>query len=175
MKNVRGFTLIEVMIVLAILGVIAVFAMPSITAVIQNNRITSETNRLVSNINMARSEATKRSTQITIARTSAANNTWEGGWSIYTDADAAGNSIFAAGDTLLRVADAASTGITIRSDATANAWLSLRPNGTLNEGGTNSVIYAICDSRGEAFGRLVTVNLIGRATSSATGIVDCTP
>ena len=175
MKSIRGFTLIEVMIVLGILGVIAAFSLPNITAVIQNNRITSETNRLVSNISMARSEATKRRTQITIARTSASDRTWEGGWQIYTDADVGGNTNRAGADTLLRVADPASPGVTVRSDSTGNAWLSFNSNGTLNEGGTNFALYAICDSRGEAFGREVTINRIGRATSSTVGIADCTP
>lgn len=73
----RGFTLIELMISLAVLGVIVGIAMPSMRAIILNQRVRSVAFDLASSMLYARSEAGKRDTTVNVAQAAAG---WQDGW-----------------------------------------------------------------------------------------------
>ncbi|MGJ8693770.1 MAG: GspH/FimT family pseudopilin [Thalassotalea sp.] len=61
MKNYcKGFTLIELIIVTAIIAILSLVAMPSFVQQVKQNRIVSNTNKLHSTYKFARSEAAKR-------------------------------------------------------------------------------------------------------------------
>lgn len=173
MHKQDGLTLIELLVVIAVLGFLLGVGVPSFTSFIRDNRIDATANRVISNLNYARSEATSRSAVITLERKGGTANAWSTGWEIYTDADAGGNSTRVGGDLLLRDIDATSEGIDIISDAAGEPWISYRANGMLNEGG-NPVVIAICDDRGAADGLDITINLAGRVTLTAPS-ADCTP
>ena len=62
MKNVRGFTLIELMITLAVAAILITAALPSFNEFIKNNRLTTQANNFIATLNLARSEAPARIT-----------------------------------------------------------------------------------------------------------------
>lgn len=78
-RSGRGFTLIEVMVVIAIVAVVSSFAVPGMRSLIQNSRIKQITTDLHFNLALARSEAIKRNTTVTLDAT---NNDWTLGWQI---------------------------------------------------------------------------------------------
>lgn len=84
-----GFTLIELMIALLVLSILATVAIPSIQPVIRKNRLTTETNRLLSDLAYARAEAIMRSGNVTLCSSSdgatCAGEDWALGRMIYTD------------------------------------------------------------------------------------------
>jgi type IV fimbrial biogenesis protein FimT len=172
-SRLSGMTLVELMVAIAMLCIVLSIGFPTFTGFVQDNRITTETNRLVSNLNYARSEASSRATVVTISRKSGTDKVWHEGWEIYTDADDGGNSARVVSDTFLRDVSAAGNGVRIRASDPGDRWISYRADGMLNEGG-NALAIAVCDDRGEANGRDITVSLVGRVSVTSPS-ADCTP
>lgn len=182
-KN-AGFTLVELMVTLAVAAILLSIAAPSFSNFIQNNRITSATNHLVAHLQYARSEAITKGQAVNLARnTSASAKDLSQGWTLYTDAGSAnGNSAYnASEDTLLKSFEGyASSNITLNSDAAGNNWIAFNSRGLLAEGAGNSVFIAICDDRGITQGRLITISPTGRSrvtrsTDATNPLTTCSP
>jgi len=60
MKKHTGFTMIEILIVIALIGVLSTLAVPSFIEVFRSTRTTTATNELVDSIQLARSEAIRQ-------------------------------------------------------------------------------------------------------------------
>lgn len=91
-----GFTLIELIVTLAVLAIAVAIAVPSYTAFITTNRIASEVNEFVASLQYARSEAIKRGLSVQVCRSNDTPSTcnaptggWEQGWIVVAN-DAAG-------------------------------------------------------------------------------------
>jgi type IV fimbrial biogenesis protein FimT len=106
----RGFGLIELVIVIAIVAILTVIALPSYQRAMQLNRVVTDTNSLLSAFNLARNEAVARGRPVTVC--ASVNGTtcdgtgiadWSGGYMVFTDYDPAGSVDAGAGDTVLRV------------------------------------------------------------------------
>lgn len=86
-----GFTIIELMIVIAIVGVLATLAIPSFTTYFQSSRVKGATEALASSLQMAKFEAAKRNAPVTLVFTPAAVNTQHTEWCFGAIADGAAN------------------------------------------------------------------------------------
>ena len=85
-KLQTGFTIIELMIVIAVIGVLAAVAMPFMRDTILNQRVRSAVSDAHLSLLLARSEAIKRNTDINMQKTGA---TWDLGWNVWvTNPDA---------------------------------------------------------------------------------------
>lgn len=84
-----GFTLVEMVITLAVAAILAVTAVPMFRSLIQNTRISTQVNRFVGDLNLARSEAIKRglSIRVTALAGEDKSNEWGTGWRIWIDSD----------------------------------------------------------------------------------------
>ncbi len=87
-----GFTLIELMVAVAILAVLAALAAPSFNEAILSNRLASYANSFVASVQLARSEAIKRNATVVMCRSAdgvscATTGTWQQGWILWRDSD----------------------------------------------------------------------------------------
>lgn len=84
--RVRGFTLIEVLVVLVVITVLASLATPSFRSMIMSNRAAGAASALQVSLNLARSEAVRRGSdaRVTIATNTAAGQ-WSNGWTVFLD------------------------------------------------------------------------------------------
>jgi len=111
----HGFTLIEVLVVVAIIAILATLAAPSFLGVLANASVTRATNGFISDTRYARGEAMRRGKSVTICRTAnytaaspacstgdgAAVGGWMEGWVVFLDSNS--NGSFDAGtDIVLR-------------------------------------------------------------------------
>jgi type IV fimbrial biogenesis protein FimT len=83
MKNMKGLTLIELVVTMAVIAVLVAIGVPRMQGISQNNRVTSAINSLSSDMAFARSEAVTRNTSIRI-RTVNGGGDWSGGWVVQT-------------------------------------------------------------------------------------------
>ena len=95
-RRQRGLNLLELMITIAILGVVLAIGVPSYSHMTISNRLTTDTNDLVASLQYARSEAITRGENVTVCTANAAldacsgTGDWTAGWVIL---DAAANVI----------------------------------------------------------------------------------
>jgi type IV fimbrial biogenesis protein FimT len=92
-----GFTLIEMLVTLMVLGVLATVALPSFQEAFLSNRLAAFSNTFTASAQLARSEAIKRNAKVQMCRSSngtscATSGGWQQGWIVFSDNGAGANA-----------------------------------------------------------------------------------
>ena len=158
-KN-SGFTLIEVMIVVAIFGVLLALAAPPLTDFLEDAQARQNTNEFMSSLLLARSEAVTRNQTVSICTADGTAPTvcntskdWHDGWISFEDLDADG--VRDVGEELIGQhsgLDDTSVVTTVNFDD----FVTYLPSGGVSSAGT----FSLCV--GDASARQITVNATGR-------------
>ena len=85
--RMKGFTLFELLVTIAVAAVIVSFGVPGFTSFIQNSRAVTHTNELVTALNLARSEASRRGAPVEVCRSTNGaacqdGDDWTAGWAV---------------------------------------------------------------------------------------------
>ncbi len=150
----RGFTLIELMVTIAVLAIVVTIAAPSFTTMINNNRSIALGEELVTALNYARAEAVKRGDSVSVCASSdgaTCTGTWTQGW-VVADAD----------DNVLRHWEAPNTGaaIAVTRNAAAITSISFARLGILSPA-TQVNITSSVSGCGSGAARTITVGPAG--------------
>ena len=141
-NRIKGFTLVELMVTLAILVILLAIGVPQLRVFLDKQKVAADAESLESSIKLARSEAIKRSGQVSICPiatagvtpptcNTAAQANWSNGWLVFIDytnsAGFTGGDYDPSTDTILRQEQAIRSG-SITSSA-PNAVISYRATG----------------------------------------------
>jgi type IV fimbrial biogenesis protein FimT len=176
-KAQTGFTIIELMVTLALAAIVLMAAVPSFTQIIKSNRLTTNVNDLVYAISLARSEALKSGGASVCASsdgTACDNALWKQGWIVFTDLN--GDCVVDAGEQVVKAFDAVADINNIQS-LQAIKCVSYGSNGYLTAGnGSLAPVAGIqrdflfCDDRTDAnAGRQININTAGRPATAVYG------
>lgn len=189
----KGFTMMEVMVALAIAAVVVAMAIPGFQTITLKSRETSSINTFAAMIGRARSEAVARNRQVVVCASAnptdatplcSGVNEWESGWIMFVDASLDGQ--YQGGETLLQVGEVLPAGVTVRGSGFTDTITLSAGTGLLPAAQIGGLKY--CDSRGFGAIRVLDVSLVGQvrmATDSnsdgtvedaaGTEVTACTP
>jgi type IV fimbrial biogenesis protein FimT len=156
--RLNGFSVIELMIVVAVAAVLLATAVPSFNQTILNNRLATQVNELHTGLSLARSEAVKRNANVTVCQSSngaGCNGSWQDGWIVFQDDNSDGN--VNSGEEILRVTEAIPGAIRITFDGEQVTYAS----SGLAIGGVTGT-FTFCDSRGDNEARGLIIGPSGR-------------
>ena len=174
MKKESGFTLFELIVTVAIAGLIMAFAIPEMGTFVKNERLVTQINTLVSHLAYARSEAVLRRQQVILCASddsasttpSCAGTNWAAGWILYVDVD--NSSGFSAGDLVLRVKQTLEGSNTSLVSSTGSSIVYDNRGFSPNSNGT----FSLCDDRGAGYMKSITISNTGRVYQG--GSASCT-
>jgi type IV fimbrial biogenesis protein FimT len=162
-------TLIELMIVVGIAAVLLAFAVPSFREFVVRNRLDSAAQELLTSLQFARSEATRRGVQITLRLSGAAGSRdWGGGWTMFVDADRDG--VLDPGEEEIRQGMALRAPLTLVGSSSFQTVIAFNRDGRLTDAGGGHLV--LCDGgvlteNGRSRSRAVLVNGAGRVRMAA--------
>ncbi len=181
----RGFSLMEMLVVVAIGGILAAVAAPSLMSVIESNRRTVISNQLMEDLAFARRQAIALSTSVAlcgsdstapttcIARTPYPTD-WSNGWYTYVGKSAGLTPASAAAGLVLRQPQALPSGWKVDAYLGIYNYVALSPLAVGTTGVGHFTIYRSGSTSRTA--ACVTVNSAGRARfSTATASVASGP
>jgi type IV fimbrial biogenesis protein FimT len=162
-----GFTLVELMITLAVLVVLLAVAVPSMQEFTANNQLAATKSNFAAALALARTEAAKRGRLVVLQALGSGptGNEFANGWEIAVDDD--GDGAVGSGETRVRKNAVALEKIKLGGDAT----VSFRATGALV--GTTAQVFTLCRASGGTRGYTVTVMPSG--TTDVASINTCSP
>jgi len=186
-----GFTMIELMIVVTLMAILAAFAFPSFQSFIASNRLTAESNELLSGMNLARSEAVRVQRRVLLCRAAAADGVvsftttagcvttsdsepWQA-WAVFVDGVSGDpDGVFNGSDRIVRLHAISGSALNLISDdalAAAGNRIAFRPDGMARAHDSSALQTAqvrVCDRSGVLSGN--NMRLVSLASGSRMSI-----
>ena len=163
----NGFTLIELLIAIAVAAIVLSLGVPSFERVIERNQITANTNKFVSTLNLARSEAIKRNQRVKICDSTdgatCGAGSYEQGWMVFVD-DNDDGVLDSPDEQLIQVYEALPAVFTVNPNLTLGANdVSYQANGRANRGGN----FILCKLNDTTKAKVIILDVNGRARVTA--------
>lgn len=157
--HTRGFTLLELLVALAVLSVLLAIGVPALGSLLDDQRMDSSVSSLLYSVRYTRSEAVRRNRPVTMAPI---DGDWNNGWLTFLDHNHDG--LYDPADTLLQ-AEYPARNLQLPANANIAAYLRYNAQGEseLLNGGFQSGTFSFCPRQAGRDGRRLIINRIGRA------------
>jgi type IV fimbrial biogenesis protein FimT len=161
-----GFTLAELLVALAVAGILLVGATSLLPRFVQEARMVTEVNHLASALALARSEAVTRARRMVLCPSHdgqhcGSSRDWPSGWLLFASDD----TVRDPGEPLLQAGSPTGPGITVHG-SNRRRTLVFQPDGS--SGGSNTS-FTFCDARHHARPRVICLSNTGRARLARHG------
>lgn len=159
-KKAKGVSLLELLIGLAVAGVLLSTGVPGFHDLVQDNRRAARVNRLVHALHFARSEAVKQAQYVTLCKSASGSDcgagsvSWDDGWIVFVNADHDEPAQADAGEQVL-LREPPIDDLTVTGNRNA---FTFRPFYLRSTNGT----FVFCDTRGPQSARAVIISHTGR-------------
>lgn len=167
-RRQRGITLVEVSVGLAITTAVLQLALPALRDLVASVRLQAVTSELLSDLELARSEAVKRNGRVTLCKSPdglacAAQGGWEQGWIVFGDRNR--NGVLDAGEEKIARREALGSGLHVAGNTPVARYISYTPVGAskLTGGGFQAGTVTLCRRSAEPTdSRQLVLNAFGR-------------
>jgi len=176
---VRGMSLVELLVSLAVAAVLMGLAAPSVASMLSSAELTSTSNAFLSSLRLARSEAAKRGGRVALCKASddsgcTTTGGWEQGWIIFHDVN--NNGRLDEGETVIQRVDPLSARLQFAGNHNVASYLSY-----VGSGGTRMVSGAfqagtltLCHPGAPGEARQIVMSSTGRARVERVSGAACT-
>jgi len=179
-KNIQGFTLIELIVTLAVVSILLLTGIPMLNQMTTNNRLVTQINNIAGSLSVARSESIKRGASVTLCvSTNGAtcdpdpdpdSATWESGWIVFSDAN--NNAVLdSATESMIKIVAQFSGGSTLRlSQSDSTSIIRYKSDGSLRDldadaTRTDQGTFTLCDNEASTTkAKAININTIGRVS-----------
>ena len=160
-RRITGFTLIELMVTIAVAAVLLAIGLPSFQGSLRSNRAATATNEMIASLALARSEAIENKGGGAVCSSSngtACVGNWSDGWLVWADAN--GNSTLDAGETVLRYSQG-NPRLTVNN---SSGTVAFDPRGRSRAAGNQTLTLRPDECGSQPLQRTLTVNASGQVT-----------
>lgn len=176
-KRCAGWTLVELLVVLTVLGVLLAAAVPALSTALESRRISALGHAFFLSLQLGRSEAIKRGGRVVLCKgRDACSRTggWEQGWIVFHDVN--NNAQVDAGEAVLRREPAVAAPLRISGNALVESYISYTPLGhtSTTGGGLQPGTLTVCQPEASAPVALqIVISSSGRARTQRVASHRC--
>ena len=174
-----GYSLVELLVVLTLSSILALLAVPSMTAMINTQRSISLGNAFLAGLNLARNEAIKRNARTVLCKSSdglscTTSGGWQQGWIMFHDVN--NNGLRDVGEQVIQSQAAVSQGLSLTGNTNVANYVSYSASGSskLISGAFQAGTFSLClDPVVVGDVRQIVLSSTGRARSKKGLASDC--
>lgn len=164
LRRSKGFTLVELMVTIAVVAILGTIALPSFQSTIRSNRIASAGNEVTGLLSIARSEGVRNKRGGGVCGSSngtSCDGAWTSGMLAWADVD--GDGAMGSGETVLRFVAITPDSITVTGPA---AVVAFDNRGRRRAAASQAIVLQSVKCGSDALRRTLTVNAAGQITST---------
>ena len=166
-RAASGFTLVELLAVIAIVTILLTIGVPSFKYINTSYRVSGEANGLLGDLQFARVEAIREGQTVTVCVSSdgancSATSTWQSGWIVFSDPN--GNQAVDPGETVLRIQPPFTGTDTLAPSAVLEAVTFNREGFAQNLPGAGVTLVLHDATANSIWTRCLTMTIIGQMT-----------